>query len=77
MSGLSIIEGGVISTAFHWYVIYGLGSNNALDSARLPFMMLIFLLTPFNTRNCCSWIKYQAGVAFIKVFLTKKWNVIL
>ena len=34
MSGLCIIEG-VVSTAFHWYVIYGFGSNDVLYSARV------------------------------------------
>ena len=40
MKGLPLIEG--VSTAFHWYVIFGFGSNNAPYSARLPFIMFIF-----------------------------------
>ena len=69
MRGLSI----------HWYVIHGFESNNALYSARLPFT--IFLLTPFNTRNCCS-LNQISGCCLLKWFSQKnvmlfcsQWNV--
>ena len=32
-------------------IMYGYGSNNTLYSASLPFVMFIFLLTPFDTRD--------------------------
>ena len=57
--------------------IYGFGSNNALYSARLPFIMFIFLLTPFNTRNCCSLNQISGWCCLLKCFFTKKCTLML
>ena len=56
---------------FSLVYIYGFGSNNALYSARRLFIMFIFLLTLFNTRNCCSLNQISAWCCLLKFFLQK------
>ena len=64
-----------VSTAFHWYVIHGFGSNNALHPVRLPCK--IFPLTAFNNRNCCSLNQISGWCCLLRCFLQKKCNVVL
>ena len=58
-------------------VMYGHCGNKALYSASLS-LMFIFLLTPFDTRDCYSFKSNVRLVLHIKMFLTRKaCNVVL
>ena len=53
-------------------IIDGFCSSNAFNSSRLSFRMFVFLLAPFDTKDCYFFESSLSLVLLIKVLLIKK-----